>query len=237
MQDEGSGTYVNRTRSRQRGSRVGRVVALVVAAAMLTAGCSTISQAGAAAVVGDSSISISRLQDLTTEMTKAGISTDPATQQPFAVGAAQRAVLEKLIASRLIAAAARAEKVSVTAGQVDALLGQVQVPAGEDVTSYVAKGSGIPPSYVRQYARDALLTDKLAAALVPGDPATTGDHRRAALGEAFQQTARRIGVEVNPRYGAWNVDSVSIDPLVSGGLSHPAGAATPTPAPAASSAQ
>jgi hypothetical protein len=97
---------------------------------------------------------------------------------------------------------------------------------------------GVPPSQRRAFMRYYAQRLALGAKLVPGDPRSVGQQQQEAVQQQLVQTAREIGIEVNPRYGRWNTDELRIEPAPSGGLARPVeelrDGGTPTGPPAPS---
>ncbi|MGN6331326.1 MAG: SurA N-terminal domain-containing protein [Motilibacteraceae bacterium] len=208
-------------------------VALAAALAAGSAGCSAAEQAqqriGAAAVVGDQRISVDRLQTLTQQLQQA-ISGSTDTTTP---GDLQRQVLTTLVSARLIDDAAKAKGITATPGEVDALVQRFarDFAGQENVTSQLAIRYHVPPSFIREYARLVVLAGKLGQQAAPGDltDPNVAQKQNEAILQILQETAKREGVDVSPRYGTWDPTNAAVQQLISGGLAQPEGAAT-TPA-------
>ncbi|HEU5033308.1 MAG TPA: peptidylprolyl isomerase [Mycobacteriales bacterium] len=150
--------------------------ALVVAVAVT--GCNT--SPGAAALVGDYRISTATLQQ---EVSRA--LADPTAQSQRGSDRAKftRDELGQLIRNRIIAAAAAAHHVTVTASEVDQQLAEfAQQAGGMAQLEQSAAQSGVPKNELRTYLRYYVLEQKLGDALVANLPVT-----QSQLQAAYQQ--------------------------------------------------
>lgn len=193
--------------------RTAAVLAVALVAAAGLSGCSD-QRLGSAAVVDGDTISTAELQDATQAYLKAVPGSDP--------GEAQLRILERMILSRVIDAAARDQGVHASAGEVAA--------EREDVLKSVGGRKGLveqlasqqqpvvlAPSYIDRWFRDRVLYTKIAGRFAGGgDPASTEVLTRTS--DALISAGQSMDIEVNPRYGEWNPRS-GLSPLISGGLS------------------
>ncbi len=195
------------------------VLGLGVLVTVSTAACAP-AHSGAAAVVGDTRISTAEVQGSARAVIaeKAAASTDAAagtastgtrTDQD---GVVQREQLRRKVLGVVAAEAAREKGVSVTPGDVDARIAAVVKAAGQQGLTEQMVQAEIAPKDLKAFVHDLVLEEKLAEALVPGaaDDQAVRDKRSQALGAAFAQTARRLGVSVNPRFGSWDPTKVEI---------------------------
>ena len=138
----------------------------------------------------------------------------------------QQHILEEMIYSRIIANAAKKNDVHVSTGAVAKQL-EVFFKQTKDRRGVVAALGGqqppviVPPGYVDQWVRDQLLYHKLVVKLAGGGDSTTAQ-ASARGSNALASAAKSMKIEVNPRYGAWNPKTGSINALVSGGLANTA---------------
>ena len=199
------------------------LLAVVVMCAALTA-CDP-DQVGAAAIVGGKPIAVEDLQAATEDYLKA------VPNQPQ--GEAQASILDSMIRSEVIAAAARRAKVSATRGEVAQVRDRALSEFGSRVnlTRALAQGENgqvIPPTHIDRVARDVVLQDKLVQKLAggrdPNSPEVADNVRKA-----FSSAARSLDIEVNPRYGTWNPDQLALTAGVGGGLSKSVAERTRTP--------
>lgn len=151
---------------------------VIVLVAVLAA-CGPV-QPGAAAIIGSTSISVDTLQRVTNDVLH-----EPAAENAFGsdVAGLQRQILSRLIAHRLLEAAAREEDVSITPAEVDARLSDLEAQSGGRAgLDQQAATSGIPASQLRSAVADIVLTDALAKHLVADVPVT-----HASLVAAYKQ--------------------------------------------------
>jgi hypothetical protein len=198
----------------------GLAVAIVAAAGL--SGCSD-QRLGTAAVVDGQRISINELQQATRDY----LHVVPAANS----GDSQRAILQRLILSAVIAKAARTAGVHATAGAVarerDALVKRI---GGRTSLVRALAGAQQPtvlaPEFVDAWFRDRLLYTRLATKLAgTADPTSTAAINRTT--NALSKAARSMVIEVNPRYGHWDART-GVTPLVSGGLSKTAAELNPS---------
>jgi len=193
-----------------------RIVAalLGVVAAVSLAACDT-DQIGAAAVVGDDRITVAELQEEVRELAESlPDSTGPTGDQSIA----QRAILERLIRSDLLAAVAADEGVEVSEADVDAFIEDQVVPQAPDgdLGPLLAQNN-LTEASLEEYVRDQLAADQLIQRL----------GGQEALIAALTDKADEIGVTVNPRYGTWN--GIALEQS-SGSISEPESVLNATPA-------
>jgi hypothetical protein len=198
--------------------------ATVLVAVLVAAGLSACSpdRVGSAAVIDGRPVSTAQLQSLA----RAHLEIVPGTD----AGQAQRDILQRMIVSAIIDHAAREAGVGVRRGRVaaerDAVLDQVGGRKGlVRALAQSQQPTVLAPQEIERWVKDRLLFNALAAyiageALDPQSPEAQQALNEA--NEALSRAARRVEVEVSPRYGRWNPDR-GLSALVSGGLSKTAG--------------
>jgi SurA N-terminal domain len=190
-----------------------RAVLCAVAAVSLAA-CNT-EQIGAAAVVGDSRITVAELQDQVSELA------DSLPDSAGAIGdqsAAQHTILERMIQSMLLAAVAEDEGIEVSDADIDAFIDEQvtsQAPDG-DIGPLLAQNN-LTEATLRPFVRDQLIATELIEQL----------GGQEELIQVLTEKADEIGVTVNPRYGTW--DGVVLEQS-SGSISEPESGSAETPA-------
>lgn len=145
-------------------TRTPRRLAAVGLAVLLLAGCGAAqARSGAAAVVGDESISTDELQ----EIVERGLA-DPQAEEQFGADRAayQQQVLNRLVRGLILEQAAEKQGVEVTAGDVDEQLGKFAEQAGgrEQLEQQAAAG-GISAQDLPRFAREVVLELALGDAL------------------------------------------------------------------------
>jgi hypothetical protein len=194
-----------------------KVVTAVLAVTFMSAtltGCNA-DQVGAAAIIGGRPISVEELQAATQDY----LELVPNAPQ----GEAQARILDSMIRSEVIAAAARAGGVSASAGEAAAVRDRAIAEFGSRtrLVRTLAQGENgqvIPPGHIDRLARDIVLQDKLLQKLARGRDANSpevGDEAR----KAFAAAARSLDIEISPRYGTWNADQLALSAGIGGGLS------------------
>lgn len=201
-------------------SRLTRTAAaLAVATLAVTglAGCGTQERLGSAAVVDGHQISTAELQKATEGYLKLVPEADSTN--------AQRAILERMILSRVIDAEARKLGVHASPASVakerDDLLASVGGRHG--LIRQLASGQSpvvLAPSYVDRWFKDRVLYTRIAKRLAVGGDLQSPE-TAAATTKELMATGRAMDIEVNPRYGVWHTRT-GITPLVSGGLARSA---------------
>lgn len=198
-----------------------RTLALVLASAAalaaqaLLTGC-TPDQLGAAAVVDGEKISTAEVQELTREYLEAV----PGQDQ----GQVQQEILTQLIVERLLAAAAADHDVRIPRGRVASQVDQAvtQIGSRAKVSQLVLEQNSaiVPPSRLERWLRDQYLVGLLGQKVGGNSGAPTPEDQDLARAE-LADYSRRLGVELNPRYGRWHPRQ-AITVLPSGGLAKPA---------------
>ncbi len=172
-------------------------------------------QVGAAAIVNGKPFAIEQLQDLTRSYLAAVPGADK--------GDAQQQILNRIIASAVIDRAASRVGVSATRGEVaaerDNVLGQVG-GRRELIRLLAQNREVVAPAHVDRWVRDRILVNKIVEKVSGGRDPNTPEVNDAAR-KAFVSAARSVDIEVNPRYGRWDSEQLSLSGQVGGGLSRP----------------
>jgi hypothetical protein len=197
-------------------SRLTRTAAALAVATLTVTGltaCGTQERLGSAAVIDGHQISTDDLQ----ADARAYVETVPGAD----TAEVQRALLQREILSRIIAAEARKVGVhaspAAVAKQRDDLLPSVGGRSG--LLRQLAAGQSpviLAPSMIDRWFKDQILYRRIATRLaVGGDPQSQDSI--AATTKALIATGHAMDIHVNPRYGTWSTRN-GIQPLVSGGL-------------------
>ena len=188
------------------------VTAVTALATLVLGGCADGTHPGDAAVVGDTAISMSRLDD--TVRAVSSVQGEPI---------APRSALQLMISAELSRQVAAKRTVSVSDAEVGAAMSQV-VQDPELRAKFEA--NPVANEFLRTFARGQIGLIKIGGASGVNDP---GAQEAAQKGlEIVTGQAASIGVDVNPRYGKWSGDQIAGQ---SGSLSTPfkQPSATPTP--------
>jgi hypothetical protein len=185
-----------------------RFVVASVLSLVVLAGCSSKPQlAGAAAVVGDTQISQSKVTDIV-NAALAEIKVTPATAGAQAPTAAQLGswVVDRLVMSELLHQAGKANpSILVTPKQVDAFTQQIFGQYGEAaVASQLLFQSGVPNTDIKAFVEDYMLKQSIIQTIAPN---ADQNGQSTALYQFLGEEAKKLGVRVSPRYGNWDLAS------------------------------
>ncbi|MFF3910675.1 SurA N-terminal domain-containing protein [Streptomyces sp. NPDC001848] len=185
--------------------------AALVAAPLLTA-CGGTPHPGAAAVVGGERITVAQLESRVDEVRaaqRAAATDDAQYEQAVArTGGLTRDTLHSLVLDRVLDRAAGNAGVSVTPRDVAQMRANLQAQAGgaKELQTVWLQQYGVAPQRLDDSLRTEVEAQKLAAALGADMNTTDG---KAAFWKAMSQASRELHVDVNPRYGTWDVQKSS----------------------------
>lgn len=203
-----------------------RLLPVAVVAVLATSACQP-ATSGAAAIIGNDRLAVSQLQHDVEALVADG---GGAGQQP---GDLARSTVDRWIYSQLVDRVAAEHGVSVTDGEVSARIAQVKAQTGEDGYREAVLSSGVPLEDADALVRMVVQIEAIGEALVPdsssADQQALAQQRQQAIGATVIKAAQDAEIEVNPRYGEFDVDTLTVRGLPSGGLA--SGKKTPTPAP------
>jgi SurA N-terminal domain len=161
-------------------------------------------QTGSAAVVGGYRITETAVnsyaENVIDELQKAGAA------QPDA-NTLYRTLISQLIEFRLIDVASEREGIHITQGQIDQLI--AQSGGREQVTQQLLEQQNLwlPPELLDELARTVLAQQAIAMKL---DPTGTTTSQSTALDAYRLDLAKELGVQVSPRYGAWDASNLTL---------------------------
>jgi SurA N-terminal domain len=186
-------------------------LALSAGAALGSAGCQPV-QAGAALVVDGDRVSVSEIQSRVTEVIEQREQAGAPAQE---AGTITQEQVRRMIVARILQRAAAETKVSVNQAEVDAQRRQLEQQAGgADAFGKQVAGANIAPGDLNGFLRDLLLGQKIGEAVVPNVQSPEQQQERAQkTDELVGRIAREMRVVVNPRYGQWNPERFSIEPV------------------------
>jgi hypothetical protein len=186
--------------------------AALVAAPLLTA-CGGTAHPGAAAVVGGERITVAQLESRVDEVRaaqRAAATNDAQYQQAVAqTSSLTRDTLHSLVLDRVLDRAAKNAGVSVTARDVEQMRAGLQAQTGgaKALQTVWLQQYGVAPQRLDDSLRTEVEAQKLAAALGADMSTTEG---KAAFWKAMSQASRELHVDLNPRYGTWDVQKSSL---------------------------
>ncbi|MEU6810841.1 SurA N-terminal domain-containing protein [Streptomyces sp. NPDC046831] len=183
--------------------------AAIAAAAPLLTACGNDAHPGAAAVVGGQRITVAQLQSRVDEVRRAQRAAVPdATQYEHAVagtGTLTRETLHGMILDRVVRRAAEDAGITVTPREVQQMRAGLERQAGgsKGLKATWLQQYNIPPERLDANLRLQIEAQKLAAGLntQPGSP---------VFWQALSKASRELDVDLNPRYGGWDVQK-SVD--------------------------
>ncbi|WP_081238818.1 SurA N-terminal domain-containing protein [Streptomyces viridosporus] len=184
------------------------LTAAIAAAAPLLTACGNDAHPGAAAVVGDQRITVSQLEDRVSEVRaaqRAAVPDEAQYAQAIArTGSLTRDTLHGMVLDRVLQHAARDAGVSVTPREIQQMRSGLEEQAGgtEALEAAWLQQYGVPPQRLDENLRLQLEAQKLAERL----GTETG---RPEFWAALSEAGKDLGVDLNPRYGTWDVEKSS----------------------------
>ncbi|MFJ2257488.1 SurA N-terminal domain-containing protein [Streptomyces sp. NPDC087844] len=181
--------------------------ALVTAAPLLTA-CGSDAHPGAAAVVGDDRITVSQLENRVNEVRtaqRAATTGEAQYEQAIAKsGGLTRDTLHGMVLDRVLHRAADDAGVTVTRKAIQEVRTGLEQQAGGAKALEVSwlQQYGVPPERLDDNLRVQIEAQKLAAALGT-------DTSQPAFWKALSEASKKLDVDLNPRYGSWDVEKSS----------------------------
>lgn len=169
------------------------------------AGCGQ--PASAAAVVGDTEISLDQIDEQLKAINEVlGAPADAASVELTS------ALVRNNIVYTLVEKTAADLGATVTETEVDERLAdQTAFIGGEDQLLQQAAQLGISPDLIATDVRVSLLSDAIVQS-VPGAAEASEQEQQQLLVELIQAQSEASNVEVNPRFGYWDIPSLSIVP-------------------------
>ncbi|MCL3993927.1 SurA N-terminal domain-containing protein [Streptomyces lavenduligriseus] len=184
------------------------LTAAIVAAAPLLTACGSEAHPGAAAVVGGQRITVAQLESRVEEVRRAQRAAVPdETQYQQVVSSTSsltRDTLHNMVLDRVLHRAARDKGVTVTRAETQRMRAGLEQQAGGGKgleTAWLQK-YGIAPARLDDNLRLQLEAQKLAAELGT-------DTSQPAFWQALSKASTELHVDLNPRYGSWDVQKSS----------------------------
>ncbi|MFG3160924.1 SurA N-terminal domain-containing protein [Streptomyces sp. NPDC048232] len=180
------------------------LTAAIAAAAPLLTACGNDAHPGAAAVVGDQRITVSQLENRVDEVRaaqRAAVPDDTQYQQVLAqTGTLTRDTLHGMVLDQVLHRAAQDAGVTVTRKEVQAMRAGLEEQAGgpRQLETAWLQQYGVAPERLDENLRLQLEAQKLAQGLGT-------DTSRPEFWQALSKASAKLDVDLNPRYGAWDV--------------------------------
>ncbi|MGC9494751.1 SurA N-terminal domain-containing protein [Streptomyces sp. WG7] len=192
---------------RRRRTALLLTTAIAAAAPLLTA-CGNDAHQGAAAVVGDQRITVAQLEnrvDEVREAQRAAVPDDAQYEQVLArTGGLARDTLHSMVLDQVLHRAAQDAGVTVTRKDVQQMRGGLEEQAGgaKQLETAWLQQYGVAPGRLDDNLRIQLEAQKLAESLGT-------DTSRPEFWQALSEASKKLDVDLNPRYGAWDVQKSS----------------------------
>ncbi|CAM5330273.1 Lipoprotein OS=Streptomyces tendae OX=1932 GN=GUR47_27795 PE=4 SV=1 [Streptomyces tendae] len=184
------------------------LTAAIAAAAPLLTACGNDAHPGAAAVVGDQRITVAQLEnrvDEVREAQRAAVPDDTQYQQVVArTGTLTRDTLHGMVLDRVLHRAAQDAGVTVSRKEVQGMRGELEEQAGgpEQLETVWLQQYGVAPDRLDDNLLVQLEAQKLAQSLGT-------DTSRPEFWQALSEASKKLDVDLNPRYGTWDVQKSS----------------------------
>ena len=184
--------------------------ALLLASPALTACGSGPAHAGAAAVVGDHRITVATLESQVNDLRSAAETSPQGQQLLESAGNLPSQLLSRLVEDQVLDRTLADAGLTVTTGEVQqqhaAALQQFGGNEAELDTTLLTQ-YGVAPNDVDHFFHRNVAFSKIIQNLgyQPGS-----DGGNAALQQAVVKTSQSLGVQINPRYGAWDAKKGAI---------------------------
>ncbi|WP_330458266.1 SurA N-terminal domain-containing protein [Streptomyces sp. NBC_00820] len=184
------------------------LTAAIAAAAPLLTACGSQAHPGAAALVGGQRITVAQLENRVNEVRaaqRAAVPDDTQYQQVIAAtGGLTRDTLHNMVLDRVLHRAAQDAGVTVTRKEVQQMRAGLEQQAGgaQGLQTAWLQKYGIAPERLDDNLRLQIEAQKLAAKLGT-------DTSQPAFWKALSKASGELHVDLNPRYGAWDVQKSS----------------------------
>lgn len=181
------------------------VAALAASAAVVLTGCST-QDAGSAATFTDGRISQAQLSDQVEAILEAK-GQSSTTEDPVLV----QQTLGRMITSRLVDQLAADAGVEVTQGDIDSMLVDYESQLGGSEALRIAFVSeNVAPEQIESFLRLQIQAQALGIEL---NPRGSAEEQGQAVYEAVSTYSQQVETTVSPRFGTWDVQTLSLGPV------------------------
>ncbi|MEU9593445.1 SurA N-terminal domain-containing protein [Streptomyces sp. NPDC048193] len=184
------------------------LTAAIAAAAPLLTACGNDAHPGAAAVVGDQRITVAQLENRVDEVRdaqRAAVPDDTQYQQVVArTGTLTRDTLHGMVLDRVLHRAAQDAGVTVSRKEVQQMRTGLEQQAGgaKQLETVWLQQYGVAPERLDENLVVQLEAQKLAEHLGT-------DTSRPEFWQALSKASQQLDVDLNPRYGTWDVQKSS----------------------------
>ncbi|GEC06821.1 lipoprotein [Streptomyces spinoverrucosus] len=191
-----------------RRRRTALLLSAAIAAAPVLTACGNDAHPGAAAVVGGQRITVAQLETRVNEVRaaqRAAVGDEAQYAQVIAkTGSLTRDTLHGMVLDRVLHRAAQDAGISVTRKEVQEMRDglQEQVGGAKALETTWLQQYGVAPQRLEENLRLQLEAQKLAAKLGT-------DTSQPAFWKALSDASQKLNVDLNPRYGSWDVQRSS----------------------------
>ncbi|WP_052852505.1 SurA N-terminal domain-containing protein [Streptomyces avicenniae] len=187
-------------------------VTAAAAAVALLSGCSTGGHPGAAAVIGDESISLASVQASVETVRDAQREQPNADELIASSGSLPRQTVDFLVYLEVLEAAAEAEGVEVSRHDVQEAraLAEENVGGAEELAQVALMPQSGPPLAGDEQIDLVFRSNLLLQGVAQRIGATNTLEGQQAVSDLLRTTAEDVGVEVNPRYGRWDAEQLTL---------------------------
>ncbi|MCX4666701.1 SurA N-terminal domain-containing protein [Streptomyces sp. NBC_01381] len=193
---------------RRRRTALALSVAAIAAAPLLTA-CGSEAHPGAAAVVGDDRITVAQLEGRVNEVRdaqRAAVPDDQQYEQAIAKsGGLTRSTLHTMVLDKVLHQAATDAGVDVSRREIQTMRAGLEQQAGgkKALEQGWLQQYSVAPSRLEDSLRTEIEAQKLAKTLGADMNSPEG---QAAFWKALSAASKKLDVDLNPRYGTWDVE-------------------------------
>ncbi|MBX9398516.1 SurA N-terminal domain-containing protein [Streptomyces sp. TRM72054] len=191
-----------------RRRRTALLLSAAIAAAPALTACGNDAHPGAAAVVGGQRITVAQLETRVNEVRaaqRAAVDDEAQYAQVIAkTGSLTRDTLHGMVLDRVLHRAAQDAGISVSRKEVQEMRDglQEQVGGAKALETTWLQQYGVAPQRLEENLRLQLEAQKLAAKLGT-------DTSQPAFWKALSDASQKLNVDLNPRYGSWDVQKSS----------------------------
>ncbi len=183
-----------------------QVLVAFVAATVALTGCSKVDSA---ATVGDAQIALSDLQSQVDLILSEREGVDTSQMQLEDGEALTRSQLSYMISNLIIEGVAKDEKIEITTSEIEAYKTEIYTNiGGQENLPNVLVSAAIPSTSLDDVLRRDLILRKI------GQKQSAAGSDDAAVNASIQKLvtdkANSLKVTVNPRYGTWNVNTLTV---------------------------
>ncbi|MGW6709689.1 SurA N-terminal domain-containing protein [Streptomyces sp. NPDC054956] len=177
------------------------VSAVLLLAAPLLSACSGEARPGTAAVVGGERITTSAVQAQVKDVRTAQNRSEHSAELIAAIPQLDRVKLSSMIQSRILDRMAEDAGITVTTKELETEREAYDQNNGgaKAFEAAVLQKAAMAPDQIERWVRDQVLFTKLNAKYGEGK-----------LAEPASKAAAKLGIEVNPRYGSWDPQRVTL---------------------------